>query len=275
MRVLDAYCPHLGAHLGVNSKVVDNTVQCPFHEWRFDGAGTCTHIPYSKNIPGKARVGSCPVREVNGQILVYFDRDKRPPAFEVPPMPGFGAKGWQRPTFHSVNVRTHVQEMNENIFDFAHFVYIHHFAALPEADIRFDGAHVVVGLQGSASLMGMTFPTTTDNYMHGAGCTVIHVKTPIEFVVIVAKTPIDETTVQHRYAICVKKKNLAADAFLRAYITRQVVADVLTDSAVWDNKVHVAKPLLVKGEGPIHTFRKWHEQFYFEADLAACRREFA
>ena len=32
----DAYCPHLGAHLGVGGKVRGATLECPFHGWAFD-----------------------------------------------------------------------------------------------------------------------------------------------------------------------------------------------------------------------------------------------
>lgn len=46
--VLDAYCPHLGAHLGVGGRVVGDCVECPFHGWQFRGAdGQCTAIPYT------------------------------------------------------------------------------------------------------------------------------------------------------------------------------------------------------------------------------------
>ena len=31
--VLDAYCPHLGAHLGVGGTVVGNDIRCFFHGW--------------------------------------------------------------------------------------------------------------------------------------------------------------------------------------------------------------------------------------------------
>jgi len=46
--ILDAYCPHLGANLGIGGKVIDDCVVCPFHQWSFRGSdGTCTNIPYS------------------------------------------------------------------------------------------------------------------------------------------------------------------------------------------------------------------------------------
>lgn len=41
--VLDAYCAHMGAHLGVGGKVrFDTCIECPFHGWTFDGeTGNC------------------------------------------------------------------------------------------------------------------------------------------------------------------------------------------------------------------------------------------
>ncbi|XP_042148709.1 cholesterol 7-desaturase nvd 1-like [Ixodes scapularis] len=46
--VMDAYCPHLGANLGVMGRVVGDCIECPFHGWRFRGEdGVCTHVPYA------------------------------------------------------------------------------------------------------------------------------------------------------------------------------------------------------------------------------------
>ena len=36
----DAYCPHLGAHIGIGGTVDGDQVVCPFHGWRYDGDGT-------------------------------------------------------------------------------------------------------------------------------------------------------------------------------------------------------------------------------------------
>src|SRR5579871_5397471 len=58
VHVLDAYCPHLGAHLGYGGQVLGECVRCPFHAWSFDGAGNCTEVPYAKKIPPRARIHS-------------------------------------------------------------------------------------------------------------------------------------------------------------------------------------------------------------------------
>src|SRR5690242_14441791 len=57
-QVLDAHCPHLGAHLGKGGKLAGNCVTCPFHAWRFNGRGECVEIPYGKKIPPKAKLGT-------------------------------------------------------------------------------------------------------------------------------------------------------------------------------------------------------------------------
>ena len=56
VKVLDAHCPHLGAHLGYGGKVDGEGIVCPFHAWKFDGSGKCVEIPYAKRIPPKASI---------------------------------------------------------------------------------------------------------------------------------------------------------------------------------------------------------------------------
>ena len=69
--VLDAYCPHLGAHLGVGGTVEGDTIQCPFHGWRFDGNGVCVDVPYAKCIPANSGLTRWPVVERNGLVMVW------------------------------------------------------------------------------------------------------------------------------------------------------------------------------------------------------------
>ena len=89
-RVLDAFCPHLGAHLGYGGLVRENTIRCPFHAWRFDGEGRCVDVPYANKIPPLAKLDAWPVCEVNGLIVVWHHMEGRPPAFELPVLPEYG-----------------------------------------------------------------------------------------------------------------------------------------------------------------------------------------
>lgn len=93
VHVFDAYCPHLGAHLGHGGKVEGKCLRCPFHAWRFDGEGRCDAIPYAKRIPPKARVGSWPVEERNGLVMVWYPRGVGAEDY-VPTLKQFGAPAW-------------------------------------------------------------------------------------------------------------------------------------------------------------------------------------
>ncbi|CAN5852690.1 hypothetical protein BH11VER1_BH11VER1_15180 [soil metagenome] len=68
--VLDARCSHLGADLACG-KVVGETIECPFHNWRFGDDGLCREIPATKQIPAFARQRSYPVAVRHGAVFVF------------------------------------------------------------------------------------------------------------------------------------------------------------------------------------------------------------
>ncbi len=68
--VLDARCTHLGTDLGEGC-VIGETLQCPFHNWRYGVDGRCVHIPASAAIPDFARLRSYPVTERHGFVFVF------------------------------------------------------------------------------------------------------------------------------------------------------------------------------------------------------------
>lgn len=74
LRSMDAYCPHMGTHLGVG-KVVGKNIQCFFHHWKFNGSGECVDIPCKtankEKIQAKAKNQSYKVTEKFGAIWVY------------------------------------------------------------------------------------------------------------------------------------------------------------------------------------------------------------
>ena len=51
----------------------DGTIECPYHGWRFDGAGACRHIPSLIGPPeAKARnAPAFPTLEQDGWVWVY------------------------------------------------------------------------------------------------------------------------------------------------------------------------------------------------------------
>ena len=63
--VMDAYCPHLGAHLGYGGRVEGCELVCPFHWWRFDADGCNTQVPYDGSSNPAARIHTYPTAERN------------------------------------------------------------------------------------------------------------------------------------------------------------------------------------------------------------------
>ena len=52
--LMDAYCEHLGAHLGFGGHVEGEVIECAFHGWQWDHEGRNVCIPYEKR-PNKGR----------------------------------------------------------------------------------------------------------------------------------------------------------------------------------------------------------------------------
>lgn len=126
VRVTDAYCPHLGADLGVGGKVEGNDIRCPFHAWKFSGdTGACTEVPYAKRIPAKASIGTYLVDEVNGLVFIWNDPDGGQPDFQIPRLAEWDDPTWNRWHPTRIEVKTHPREIVENVADKAHFQPIH------------------------------------------------------------------------------------------------------------------------------------------------------
>ena len=83
LAVLDAFCPHLGAHLGKGGCINGETIECPFHAWRWGEDGKCNDIPYSKDIPKGAEAKSWVSKEDSGFVYIWYDKDGKSPINEA------------------------------------------------------------------------------------------------------------------------------------------------------------------------------------------------
>ena len=68
--VLAANCSHMGADLGCG-KVTGESIQCPFHNWKYGTDGVCHHIPGENRIPAFARQTRYPVEERHGYLFFF------------------------------------------------------------------------------------------------------------------------------------------------------------------------------------------------------------
>ncbi|MCC6999835.1 MAG: Rieske 2Fe-2S domain-containing protein [Deltaproteobacteria bacterium] len=263
--VLDAHCPHMGAHLGHGGKVVGNAVECPFHAWRFCGTGECSEIPYASKIPPRARVGAWTVREHSGFIFVWHHAEGAAPSWELPVIPEYNAPDWTPYEKRRWVIKTHNQEMAENAVDSAHFLYVHGTQGMPKtnAEIRGHVLHVLAETMMKTPMGKVGGTVEVDAY--GFGLSQTRFRGIVDTLLMGTATTIDDEYVELRFSFTVKKlvnsdvTSNVGKAFIRE-IERQLGQDI----PIWENKIYVHPPLLCDADGPIGLFRKWVKQFYSE-----------
>ena len=121
-------CPHRGVPLSAGRAMSDDTVECPYHGWRFKADGVCSLIPSlvegQDMDPAGIKVRSHPVREQDGLIWVYMPASTRNMAVrsEPPRVPLANAKPrWLvSQTFHCG-----IDHAVIGLMDPAHAPYVH------------------------------------------------------------------------------------------------------------------------------------------------------
>lgn len=269
---LDAHCPHLGAHLGYGGKVQGESIRCPFHGWRWDGSGACVEIPYASHIPKNAVTRPWPLIEHDGFILLNHGADAETPNLHEVAMPTWnGAVGWTPFVELSWRVRSHPQEVLENLIDLAHLTAVHpgvfagHSGCTVEAvDRVFRSSVRVTTLFPSEDGTTLECPVVTQTENHGLGCSYMHVQQgDFQSRQVFFLTPLMGEEIDMRAFISIK--NLA-DAGMTQHVlevTKAMTAQgIEQDMPIWERKAFKARPVLCAGDGPIGEFRRWARKFY-------------
>ncbi|BBY83719.1 Rieske (2Fe-2S) protein [Mycolicibacterium pulveris] len=86
---LDAYCAHLGHHLGYGGRVCGEDVRCFYHGWTWSPQGTNTDVPYDRRPYKGRRLGIWSVAERAGLIYLWHpgDADTTAPGLPAPELP--------------------------------------------------------------------------------------------------------------------------------------------------------------------------------------------
>ena len=254
--LLDAHCPHIGAHLGYGGSVEGEGIRCPFHSWRFDDAGRVDDIPY-KTSPGLPDVSAVcwPVDEVSGLILVHFSEHGHTPTWHLPEQPVWGEPGWVGYETKQWTVRVHVQDVTENIPDTTHFVSVHKLPDYPKARARVED-HVYHQVMGDDTY-------ALRHAAYGLGLTWLDVDEPLRYKFLVAATPIDEQHVDLRLLFLIYEGAGATEISQQGRsILGTIEKNTALDVEIWSRKAYHERPPLVAGDGPIGVMRKWARQFY-------------
>ncbi|MBV9869300.1 MAG: Rieske 2Fe-2S domain-containing protein [Frankiaceae bacterium] len=264
-RVFDAYCPHLGAHLGVGGTVCGDGLTCPFHGWRLAGDGSVAEVPKVAR-PPKVGTRAWDVCEANGRVFVWHHAGGLGPRYDVTPYRTDG-ESWTPWRVDTYRVRVHVQELTENIIDRAHFVVVHDMVEpdVDRFDVRFEDHSMVVDQHVKVTAVvegGVEVKTRTTTC--GPGIVAVEVKDgELDMLTYITQTPVDDEFTD--ITICFSMRALddevvtASISELNAKTTNLQFAQ---DIAIWENKIYREKPILTQADGPVAEYRRWFRQFY-------------
>jgi phenylpropionate dioxygenase-like ring-hydroxylating dioxygenase large terminal subunit len=288
--VVDAYCPHLGAHLGHGGRVVGDSIRCPFHGFRWRRDGSCAGTEYADDPKVPMRLGAWPVREVHGHVLTWWSEAGGAPAWELP---AIDTEGWTDPFTTTLALRANVEDVTENGVDLGHFGAVHRYFDVKEPVIEnFDRPilHSRFGFSRANPFSASLAPVTSifDTQICGLGFSLTDLT--IESLAVHCRlylfaTQLDAQEMSFTISISADRRreatsrrlgrllrSRAATRLFVRFLMRKVLHDVEQDRAIWENRRHLERPGLVKGDGPIPAFRRWTRQFYPAEEAARSSR---
>lgn len=291
--ILDAYCPHLGAHLASNGgRLKGDCIACPFHGWTYDSEGTCVDIPYANSIPDKAvnALKAWPVLEKNGFIAVWHDPERGTPDDYMPDIPVWGTEGegWGDWVFNRSRVKSKGCDIIENIVDVGHFAFVHggkvrefenkftDFTATQISKVDRDpNAQMIIptGIEfdlgaAAADAMETKADAWGDATYHGPSIMYFYTESRSEAFSYQSwwvnyHTPINDDEVDLCSGVIVNSltdEPLPAE-FLETY-PKIAHAAFWQDVEIWQDKIYQPEPILCDGDGPVNKLRRWYETFY-------------
>lgn len=279
LHVLDAYCLHLGGHLGRGGRVEGERIVCPWHGWQWNGDGRHALTPYSRQRCRKdLRIHAWPVREWYGMILVWHDRHRRAPTWEPPSVPEATDPAFYplHPHSRMLNrVRVHPQMIVENAADPYHIPVVHHGKAPRTTSFHTEGHRLHATIEtvyghGKASTWltpegALRVEIAYDTYGLGIGF-VRFPREALDTVEITSHTPVDEEYTDYWFMQTSRREpgdsgdrpRGRAAKFLELQQTL-----VKQDFQIWENMKYLERPNLAPEEVRDYaTLRRWAAELY-------------
>ncbi|MCR9103826.1 MAG: Rieske 2Fe-2S domain-containing protein [Gammaproteobacteria bacterium] len=289
--IVDAHCPHLGAHLASGEgRVLGDNIACPFHGWTFNAQGQCVDIPYASTIPDKAvnALGSWSVLEINGFIALWYDRADNPPENYLPRIDPWGESQWGDWQFYRSRIQAKACDVIENIVDVAHFPHVHG-GIVRKFENRFGERTVTqlstVDRDASARMIvppnagfdlqdmrddqaGEDADAWGDATYHGPSIMYYYTESKSAEVSfrswwVNCHTPVNDNELDLCSAVIFSSldERPLPEEFTLMYPQMAHLA-FGQDVEIWKDKIYRDNPILCDGDGPINKLRKWYEQFF-------------
>jgi 3-ketosteroid 9alpha-monooxygenase subunit A len=279
VHLVEAYCPHMGAHLAKNTtsyivrdkeQVQGESIRCPFHGWRFDEKGQCDDIPYSKFIPKAACLKTWPVIERAGIIWMWHDEEGGQPDYDLPDFGNhWDEKNWVRWRIdHMGDLVSHACEVIDNMVDIGHFSPIHGSCDVVHFANEFIGHKVYQYFSsGHRTLVSDAGVLETNTWYTGPGILQSEMSGGMPGLMMIANTPIDERTIRVWHALTVRANDGSHEitdeerGYAEAYQEAGRLA-LAQDVEIWANKRPSIDPMVIPADGPLGKLRIWYSQFY-------------
>jgi nitrite reductase/ring-hydroxylating ferredoxin subunit len=277
--LMDAFCPHMGTHLGYGARVDGCNIVCPLHSWTYDADGHNIDIPYSDKVNRAATIRTYPVMERNGLVMAWYHPEGVEPQWDMPELEAFaGTDDFGAPIHKQYRVNTHWQEIAETTVDAAHVqahlvryereLFDGHAEPITAPDVE------AYEIDGPVTRMrfAQRFPTPMgvmdgriDTDAYGPGLAVTAFTGVIDTYLLGCAIPVDRETTEVRFTFAVRSlEDAAATASVGEAFAEEIHTQTVKDVPIWENKAYLPKPMLSKDDGPIMQFRRWAEQFYAE-----------
>lgn len=277
LTVMDAYCEHLGAHLGFGGHVEGEVIECAFHGWQWNHEGRNVCIPYERRPNRGRRMRTYPVVERNESVYIWHDVAGREPFFEVPDVFASFGDGSSGADYHPIatlyreRLELHPQYVLENGVDFAHFKFVHKTPIVPvftRHDFDAPVSHVdfTITFEGDDGQSIEDVKSGVEAINGGLGVAVTKSWGMVDNRTITAVTPVDEYTSDVRFSVYIGRKPNSdpAKAERKAQeFAQEIIRQFTQDVHIWAHQRYSDPPALSSSEYEGFTaIRNWAKQFY-------------
>ena len=277
--VADAFCPHLGAHLGpeAGGLLRENRLVCPFHGFEYAHSGQCVKIAQGA-APSAIKLHTYPVQEANGLVCAYYDSTGKAPEWSVPEVP---ESDFTHRAFIKSRMRAHPQTTSENSVDWSHLLYLHKYENLKHrADTEIDGpflnAYYAFDRGMTAPLLNrFRFHYEVDVSVWGLGISIVTVHAPeigVKSRKWLLATPSDGEYIDYWMGAQVLSAprlgglHRLPQGFvlprLSKLFARELATEVGFDEKIWSRMAFQPNPGLCQTDRDIFRYRRYCEQFY-------------